>query len=114
MGYAVSPKTSLELISTNRLSIEVGVYHTPVLRTEPKPPYMCPRCSNHTYNLQYGEQIQYLIKLQAKIFTKMIHGSKRKITERRENLSVDEASIGPTGGETSLVFIYWLLLVLLI
>jgi hypothetical protein len=44
----------------------------------------------------------------------MIHGSKRKIIERRENLSIDEASIGPTGGEASLVFIYWLLLVLLI
>jgi hypothetical protein len=38
--------------------------------TEPKSPYMCPGCSNHTYGEQYGEQIQYLIKLQARIFTK--------------------------------------------
>jgi hypothetical protein len=37
---------------------------------EPKSPYMCPGCSNHTYGEQYGEQIQYLIKLQARIFTK--------------------------------------------
>jgi hypothetical protein len=35
-----------------------------------KPPYVCPECSNHTYGQQYGEQIQYLIKLQTRIFTK--------------------------------------------
>jgi hypothetical protein len=34
---------------------------------KPKLPYMCPGCSNHTYNEQYGEHIQYLDKLQAKI-----------------------------------------------
>jgi hypothetical protein len=38
--------------------------------TELKPPYVCPKCSNHTYGRQYGEQIQYLIKLQTRIFTK--------------------------------------------
>jgi hypothetical protein len=43
----------------------------------------------------------------------MTHGSKRKIIERRKNLSVDEASTGTTGGEAALVFIFWLLLVLL-
>jgi hypothetical protein len=35
--------------------------------TELKPPYVCPVCSNHTHNEQYGEHIQYLVKLQAKI-----------------------------------------------
>jgi hypothetical protein len=35
-----------------------------------KPPYVCPGCSNHTYGQQYGEQIQYLVKLQTRIFTK--------------------------------------------
>jgi hypothetical protein len=34
------------------------------------PPYVCPGCSNHTYDQQYGEQIQYLVKLQTRIFTK--------------------------------------------
>jgi hypothetical protein len=66
------------------------------------------------YNQQYGEQIQYLIKLQARIFYKMTHGSKRKITERRRNLSVGASSTGTTRGEVGLVFIFWLLLVLLI
>jgi hypothetical protein len=33
--------------------------HSPVLRTESKPIYVCPRCSNHTYRQQYGEQKQY-------------------------------------------------------
>jgi hypothetical protein len=27
---------------------------------KPKPPYVCPGCSNHTYDQQYGEQIKYL------------------------------------------------------
>jgi hypothetical protein len=88
--------------------------HTLVLRIEPKPPYVCPGCLNHTYGEQYGEHIQYIIKLQARIFTKMTHGSKRNITERRRILSTDEASTGATGGEVGLVFIFWLLLVLLI
>jgi hypothetical protein len=44
----------------------------------------------------------------------MTHGSKKKITEWHRNLSMDEASIGATGGEAGLVFIFWLLLVLLI
>jgi hypothetical protein len=35
-----------------------------------KPPYVCSGCSNHTYGQQYGEQIQYLVKLQTRIFTK--------------------------------------------
>jgi hypothetical protein len=35
-----------------------------------KPPYVCPGCSNHTYGQHYGEQIQYLVKLQTRIFTK--------------------------------------------
>jgi hypothetical protein len=35
-----------------------------------KPPYVCPGCSNHTYGQQYGEQIQYLVKFQTRIFTK--------------------------------------------
>jgi hypothetical protein len=93
---------------------DIGDCHTLVLRTEPKPPYVCPECSNHMYGQQYGEHIQYLIKLQARIFTKMTRGSKRKIIERCRNLSVDEASTGITGGEAGLVFIFWLLLVPLI
>jgi hypothetical protein len=44
----------------------------------------------------------------------MAHGSEKKITKRRRNLSTDEASTGATGGEAGLVFIFWLLLVLLI
>jgi hypothetical protein len=40
--------------------------HTSVLRNETKPLYVCPGCSN----ARYGEQIQYLAKLQARIFTK--------------------------------------------
>jgi hypothetical protein len=47
-----------------------GKCRTPVLSTEPKPPYVCPGSSNHTYGQQYGEHIQYLIKLQTRIFTK--------------------------------------------
>jgi hypothetical protein len=38
-------------------------------KTKPKPPYVCLGCSNHIYSKQYVEQIQYLNKLQAKIFT---------------------------------------------
>jgi hypothetical protein len=72
-----------------------------------------PGCSNHTYDPQYGEQIQYLIKLQARIFTKGPVGPKERLQCHR-NLSMDEACIGATGGEVGLVFIFWLLLVLLI
>jgi hypothetical protein len=102
----VSPETSLEHIPANHLIVEVGVCHTLVLRTEPKPPYVCLGCSNHTYDEQYGEHIQYLVKLQAMIFTKMTCWSKRKITEWHRNLSIDEASTGVTGGEAGLVFIF--------
>jgi hypothetical protein len=66
------------------------------------------------YGQQYGEQIQYLVKLQAIIFYKMTRGSKRKITERRRNLSVGASSTGTTRGVANLVFIFRLLLVLLI
>jgi uncharacterized protein (DUF58 family) len=44
----------------------------------------------------------------------MTRGSKRSITEWRGNLSVGASSIGTTGGEAGLVFIFWLLLVLLV
>jgi uncharacterized protein (DUF58 family) len=44
----------------------------------------------------------------------MTHESKRNITEWRGNLSVGASSIGTTGGEAGLVFIFWLLLVLLV
>jgi hypothetical protein len=44
----------------------------------------------------------------------MTHGSKRKIIEWRENLSIGASSTGTIGGEAGLVFIFWLLLVLLI
>jgi hypothetical protein len=44
----------------------------------------------------------------------MAHGSKRKNTEQRKNLSVGVSSTGTTGGEAGLVLIFWLLLVLLI
>jgi uncharacterized protein (DUF58 family) len=44
----------------------------------------------------------------------MTRGSKRNITEWRENLSVGASSTGTTGGEAGLVFIFWLLLVLLV
>jgi hypothetical protein len=53
--------------------------HTLVLRTEPKPPYMCPGGSNHMYDQQYGEHIQYLIKLQARIFTKWPVGPEERL-----------------------------------
>jgi hypothetical protein len=44
----------------------------------------------------------------------MTHGSKRMITEYRGILSIGVTSIGTTGGEASIVFSFWLLLVLLI
>jgi uncharacterized protein (DUF58 family) len=44
----------------------------------------------------------------------MTRGSKRNITEWRGNLRVGASSIGTTGGEVGLVFIFWLLLVLLV
>jgi hypothetical protein len=43
---------------------------------KPKSPYVCPGCSNRIYGEQYGEQIQYLIKLKGKIFTKWLLGPK--------------------------------------
>jgi hypothetical protein len=54
--------------------------HTPVPRIEPKSPYVCPGCSNHTYNEQYDKQIQYLDNYRVKSY-KMTRGSKRKIIE---------------------------------
>jgi hypothetical protein len=44
----------------------------------------------------------------------MARGSKRNITEWCGNLSVGVSSTGTTGVEASLVFIFWLLLVLLV
>jgi hypothetical protein len=44
----------------------------------------------------------------------MTCGPKRKIIERRRNLSVGASSTGTTRGEEGLVFIFWLMLVLLI
>jgi hypothetical protein len=44
----------------------------------------------------------------------MTHESKRNITEWRGNLRVGTSSIGTTGEEAGLVFIFWLLLVLLV
>jgi uncharacterized protein (DUF58 family) len=44
----------------------------------------------------------------------MNRGSKRNITEWRENLSVGASSTDTTGREAGLVFIFWLLLVLLV
>jgi hypothetical protein len=44
----------------------------------------------------------------------MTRGSKRNITEWHRNLSVGASSIGKSGGEACLVFIFWLLLVLLV
>jgi hypothetical protein len=35
--------------------------HTPNLRIELKPPYVCLGCLNYLYDQQCGEQIQYLI-----------------------------------------------------
>jgi hypothetical protein len=37
-------------------------------KTKLKPPYMCPRRSNHTYSEQYGEQIQYLNNYKLKFY----------------------------------------------
>jgi hypothetical protein len=44
----------------------------------------------------------------------MTRGPKRKITERHRNLSIGASSIGITGGEAGLFFIFWHMLVLLI
>jgi hypothetical protein len=44
----------------------------------------------------------------------MTHGSKRNLTEWCGNLNVGASSIGTTGGDAGLVFIFWLLLVLLV
>jgi hypothetical protein len=46
------------------------VSHPGSEKMKPKPLYVCSGCSSHTYDQQYGEQIQYLIKLQTRIFTK--------------------------------------------
>jgi hypothetical protein len=79
--------------------------HTPVLRIELKPPYVCPGCSNHTYNEQYGEHIQYIVKLQAKSLQND-PWVRKKITERCDILSVGAAFTGTTRGEACLVFIF--------
>jgi hypothetical protein len=34
-----------------------GVSHLSSEKAKPKPLYVCPGCSNHTYSEQYGEQI---------------------------------------------------------
>jgi hypothetical protein len=59
--------------------------------TEPKPPYVCPGCSNHMYGQQYGEQIQYHIKLQTRIpwvqkkYYRVARKSKRRCVFHRHN-----------------------------
>jgi hypothetical protein len=58
------------VLDGNLIQRTVIHYHTPIQRIKSKPPYVCPGCSNHTYGEQYVEQIQYLVKLQARIFTK--------------------------------------------
>jgi hypothetical protein len=79
--------------------------HTLVPITEPKPPYVCPECSNHTYDQQYGQQIQYLVKLQAKILTND-PWVRKKITWQCDILSIGADSTSTTEGETCLVFIF--------
>jgi hypothetical protein len=58
---------------------------------------------------RYNISINYRVKSY-----KMTYGSKRKIIEWHENLSIGASSTSTIGGEAGLVFIFWLLLVLLI
>jgi hypothetical protein len=75
--------------------------------------FVCSGCSNHLYSEQYGEQIQHLDKLQAKILQND-PWVRKKITERHGNISVGAASIGTTGGEVGLASFFFILLVPLI
>jgi hypothetical protein len=82
---------------------------------KPKPLYVCPGCSNHMYNEQYGEQIQYLVKIRAKIFTKQSLGLKEYYKQSNsDTLSIGVATACTTRGEACLVFVFWFPLVLLI
>jgi hypothetical protein len=81
------------------------VSHPSSEKMKPKPLYVCLGCSNHTYSNnmvnRYNISINYTVKSY-----KMTHGSKRKITEWRRNLSVGASSTGTTRGEAGLVFIF--------
>jgi hypothetical protein len=69
---------------------------------------------SHVYH-QYGEQIQYLDKLQTKIFTKRPLGQKERLQlSSGGNLNVGAASTSTTGGEVYLASIFFVLLVPLI
>jgi cytochrome c-type biogenesis protein CcmH/NrfG len=63
---------------------------------------------------QYGEQIQYLKKLQAKLLQNDPWVRKKITIMQRQNLSADEASTGAIGGEVGLAFFFFILLVPLI
>jgi hypothetical protein len=80
---------------------------------KPKPLYVCLRCSNHTYSEQYGEQIQYLDKLQAKLLQNDPWVRKKITIMQRQNLSVGVASTGTTGGEVGLATFFILLVPLI-
>jgi hypothetical protein len=98
-----------------RLPLRIGSVTPWFWETKLKLPYVCQGCFNHMYNEQYGEQIQYLDKLQVQIFTKVTRGSERRLQLGSDgNLSIGATSIGTTGGEAHLVFFFWLVLVLLI
>jgi hypothetical protein len=83
-------------------------------KTEPKPLYMCPGCSNHMYNYNMIRQMQYLDKLQAKLLQNDPWVRKKITIMKQPNLSVGAASIGTAGGEAGLASFFFILLVPLI
>jgi hypothetical protein len=84
-------------------------------KTEQKPLYVYPGCSNHTYSNNMVNRYNISINYKQKSY-KMTRGSERRLQlSSGRNLSVDGASTGTTGGEACLAsFIFWLLLVPLI
>jgi hypothetical protein len=70
-------------------------------KIKPKPLYVCPGCSNHTYSNNMVNRYNISINYRVKSY-KMTGGSKRKITESHGIQSIGVASTGTTGGEVGL------------
>jgi hypothetical protein len=82
-------------------------------KMKPKPLYVCPRCSNHTYSNNMVNRYNISINYRVKSY-KMTRGSKRKSTELCRILSICVASTGTTGGEAGLASFFVLLVPLIL
>jgi hypothetical protein len=67
-------------ISSIDLFLLKQVSHPGSEKTKPKPLYVCPGCSNHTYSNNMVNRYNISINYRVKSY-KMTRGSKRKITE---------------------------------